>query len=105
MMFDIVADITLFEHVAQPKVSGVKSGYAPHHKFPHIDWLASGCHYYLDEEWHFPGETFEAGIRLVSWELLRGSLWPGMEFEVRELHKVVGMGKVKQVRGSQAHDH
>ena len=69
MIFDIVADITLFEHVAEPKVSGVKSGYAPHHKFPHIDWLASGFHYYLDEEWHFPGETIEAGIRLVSWEL------------------------------------
>ena len=105
MIFDIVADITFLEHVADPKVNGVKSGYAPHHKFAHIDWLASGWHDYQDDEWHFPGETIEAGIRLLSWELLRDSLRPGLEFEVRELHKLVGAGKVKQVRGSQGHDH
>ena len=100
MIFDIVADITFLEDVAEPKLNGVKSGYAPHHKFPHIDWLASGCHYYQDEEWHFPGETIEAGIRFVSWELLSESLLPGMEFEVRELGRVVGTGQIKYIRGS-----
>lgn len=100
MIFDIVADITFIEDVAEPKLNGVKSGYAPHHKFPHIDWLASGCHYYQDEERHFPGETIEAGIRFVSWELLSESLLPGMEFEVRELGRVVGTGQIKDIRGS-----
>lgn len=101
MIVDIVADITFLEHVAEPKLNGVKSGYAPHHKFPHLDWLASGFHYYQDEDLHFPGETIEAGIRFVSWELLCDSLLPGMRFEVRELHRVVGIGQVKDMRSSQ----
>ena len=100
MIFDIVADITFLEDVAEPKRNGVKSGYAPHHQFPHLDWLASDFQYYQDEKLHFPGETVEAGIRFVSWELLRESLLPGMAFEVRESGRVVGTGQIKDIRGS-----
>ncbi|SFF98976.1 hypothetical protein SAMN05518865_1072 [Duganella sp. CF458] len=98
-MHNIVADITFSDDVPEPKVKGVRSGYAPHHKFSEVDWLASGFHEYQDEILHFPGETIEAKIRFVSWEHLRDFVKPGVSFEVRELHRVVGTGLVKEVSG------
>ena len=96
-MHNIVADITFLDDVPEPKVNGVRSGYAPHHKFSDVDWLASGFHEYHDEILHFPGETIEAKIRFVSWEYLRDIVKPGVQFEVRELHRIIGAGVVKAV--------
>lgn len=81
-MHDIVADITFLDDVPEPVVNGVRSGYAPHHKFSEVDWLTSGFHQYQDENLHFPGETIEAKIRFVSWEHLQDIVRPGVHFEV-----------------------
>ncbi|NVD72942.1 hypothetical protein HUX88_20675 [Duganella sp. BJB1802] len=97
-MHDIVADITFLDDVPEPVVNGVRGGYAPHHKFSELDWLASGFHQYQDETLHFPGETIEVKIRFVSWEYLRDIVRPGVHFEVRELDRVIGTGTVKAVR-------
>ena len=98
-MQNIIADITFLRDVPEPKTKGVKSGYAPHHKFPGIDWLASGFHRYPDDAVHFPGETVEATIRFVSWEQLRDVVTSGVRFEVRELDRIIGLGVVKSVIG------
>jgi translation elongation factor EF-Tu-like GTPase len=96
-MQHITADITFLTEVAEPKTCGVKSGYAPHHKFPNIDWLASGFHQYSDESLHFPGETIEAKICFVSWEYLRDAVSVGVRFEVRELDRLIGIGVVTSI--------
>lgn len=96
-MSNIIAKITFLLDVPEPKTSGVRSGYAPHHKFADISWLASGFHRYQGADLHFPGETVDAEIRFVSWEELRDVVKPGVEFEVRELERIVGVGIVKTV--------
>lgn len=54
--------ITLLADVPFPKTGGVKSGYAPHHRFAGIDWLASGFHRYADAVRNYSGETWLAQI-------------------------------------------
>lgn len=96
-MSNIIANVTFLTDVPEPKTSGVRSGYAPHHKFAGISWLASGFHQYQGADLHFPGETVDAEIRFVSWEELRDIVKPGVEFEVRELERIVGVGIVKTI--------
>lgn len=80
-----------------PKINGVRSGYSPHHKFAGVDFLVSGIHEYVDDRLHYPGEVLEASIRFVSWEYFKDKVKVGDDFEVRELNRVVGVGKINKI--------
>lgn len=93
-MDHILATVKLSDAVDQPKVAGVSSGYSPHHKFPNINWLASGKHTYDDSILHYPGETLKAKISFASLEYMVGDVKVGDCFEIRENNRVIGFGGV-----------
>ena len=92
--YDIAARIELSTSVAEPKSRGVRTGYTPHHKFAKIGFLASGRHYYGDDQLHFPGEVLMAHIRFASWEIMGDCVNVDDRFEIRELDRVIGYGTV-----------
>lgn len=92
---NIVAMIRLADDVDDPKAKGVRSGYSPHHKFAEIDYLVSGVHRYQDDRLHYPGEVLETKISFVSWEFFKDIIKIGDVFEVLELDRLVGHGKVE----------
>ncbi len=97
VLYHIVATVRMADDVEAPKVKGVRSGYAPHHKFKTIDYLASGVHTYEDDRLHYPGETLETRISFPSWEYFKDTVKVGDSFEVLELDRLVGYGKVEQI--------
>ncbi len=95
ILINIVATINLADDVVYPKIKGVRSGYSPHHKFAAIDYLVSGVHRYQDDCLHYPGEALEVKIGFVSWEFFKDTIKVGDAFEVLELDRLVGHGKVE----------
>ena len=89
--------ITLLDNVPHPKTDGVRSGYAPHHKFAAVGYLASGFQTYPDDSIHYPGETLIASIAFPSWEFFGSSVRVGDVFEIRELDRVVGHGVIQSI--------
>lgn len=96
-MQHIVATVRIADDVGAPKVNGVRSGYAPHHKFPTVEYLASGVHTYQDDHLHYPGETLKTWISFPSWQYFKGLVKAGDSFEVLELDRLVGYGTVDEV--------
>jgi len=94
---DVIARFEIAPDVASPKVKGVRSGYAPHHKFAKVDYLASGFHVYADNDFHFPGETLEIEITFPSWSELRKTVKVGDRFDVLELDRVIGHGTIERI--------
>lgn len=97
ILHHIVATVRIADDVEDPKVKGVRSGYAPHHKFGAVDYLASGVHMYHDDCLHYPGETLETRISFPSWDYIKGAVKVGDAFEIFELDRLVGYGKVEKI--------
>lgn len=97
MPHHILATVQLAENVEAPKAIGVRSGYAPHHKFVGVDYLVSGFHQYDDEKRHYPGENFKAWIAFPSWGFFGDNVKVGDSFEVFEATRLVGHGTVDRV--------
>lgn len=96
-MDNVIATVRIADDVDDPKIKGVSTGYAPHHKFPSVDYLASGVHTYGDRNLHYPGEVLQARISFPSWEYFKGEVKVGDSFEVRELDRLVGYGIVEKI--------
>jgi hypothetical protein len=95
--YHVSATIHLSTDVPSPKAGGVQSGYSPHHKFAHFDWIASGQHTYQDEDVHFPGETLFALMRFASWEHMQNKVQVEDRFEIREVDRVIGLGTIDSI--------
>lgn len=89
-MRNISATFHISTDVAEPKFRGVRSGYAPHHRLPFIDYLFSGHHSYVDNDLHYPGEALKAEIAFASWAQLSEHIKIGQRIEVLELERAVG---------------
>ncbi|ODP30924.1 hypothetical protein [Pandoraea sp. ISTKB] len=97
MLHHIVATIRIADDVDAPKKNGVRSGYSPHHKFESVDHLVSGVHTYANDHLHYPGETLETRISYPSWEYFKDAVKVGDSFDVLELDRLVGYGKVDRI--------
>lgn len=97
----VKALVELLENVSEPKNSGVKSGYSPHHKFKNVDYLVSGFHTYSDDEMHYPGEGLQTNIVFPSWEYFESEVKVGDRFEVRELDRLIGLGVIQSINRNQ----
>lgn len=93
----IIATVRIADDVSDPKVKGIRTGYAPHHKFANVDYLAGGFHTYSDVEFHYPGEVLKTWIRFPSWVYFGRTVKVGDSFEIRELDRLVGYGKVDEI--------
>ncbi|MHA7678616.1 hypothetical protein [Cupriavidus sp. PET2-C1] len=96
-MHHILATFVISADVERPKTAGVRNGYAPHHKFAAVDYLASGIHSYEDNDFHFPGEELKARISFASWQFFSDKIKVGDEFEVRENARLIGHGRVGEI--------
>lgn len=96
-MGNIIAIFNLSKDVSLPKVNGIKTGYSPHHKFNNIDCLVSGQHKYQEDRIYYPGESIIATITFASWEYISNNIKVGDTFEVSEMNRVVGYGKVMKI--------
>jgi len=96
-MYHIVASFFISPDVSKPKIAGIRTGYSPHHKFSVVNYLVSGAHQYDDDDLHYPGEILRAKIAFPSWEYFRDKVSVGDSFDVLELDRVVGHGKVEEI--------
>ncbi|WP_234637088.1 hypothetical protein [Delftia tsuruhatensis] len=95
--YNIIALIKIEENVETPKTGGIKSGYAPHHRFKGVDYLVSGFHEYSDNFIHYPGEIISARITFPSWEYFKNSVNVGDRFEILEMNRLIGCGLVEVI--------
>ncbi len=93
----VLAEICLASDVPDPKVDGVRDGYAPHHRFPGVDYLVSGFHRYEDTQLRHPGDTWPARIAFPSWAFFGAGVKVGDRFEILEMSRLVGHGVVKEI--------
>lgn len=96
-MHNILATFFIADDVEHPKARGVRNGYAPHHKFAAIDYVASGFHSYDDNNLHYPGEVLKVRIDFPSWEYFSDKVRVGDSFDVLELDRLIGRGKVDEI--------
>ena len=96
-MPNVVASFHIAADVASPKSNGIRTGYAPHHKFEAVDYLASGFHTYDDSGLHYPGETLKVRIAFPSWDDLKSRIKVGDKFQVSELNQAVGCGEIESI--------
>jgi hypothetical protein len=95
--YHVIATVHLALDVDKPKINGVRSGYAPHHKFTMLDYLVSGFHLYEDQCLHYPGETMKAWIGFPSWKYFREKMKIGDSFKVQEVNRIVGYGIIDEI--------
>ena len=95
--YHVSATIHLSASVPSPKTRGVRTGYNPHHKFEHFNWVASGAHMYGDEKLHFPGETLFTLISFASWEYMRDKINVGDRFDILEVDRLIGHGTIESI--------
>ncbi|MTV40552.1 hypothetical protein [Duganella radicis] len=93
-MAHIYAEVYISDNVPYPKKNGIRTGYAPHHKFDGINYLVSGFHTYEDGEMHYPGEYLKTKISFPSWDEVCDKIVVGEGFELMELDRSVGKGVV-----------
>lgn len=96
-MYNIIASFRIADDVENPKSMGIRSGYAPHHKFAALDYLVSGVHLYDDDVLHYPGEMLLVKISFPSWCYFFERINVGDLFEVLELDRIVGYGTVEKI--------
>jgi hypothetical protein len=90
--YHIVATFDLAGDASAPKFKGVRGGYAPHHKYPSIDYMVSGFHSYGNEGLHCPGERLKVCIGFPGWHFFCRSVKVGDSFDVYELDRLVECG-------------
>ncbi|WP_290903026.1 hypothetical protein [Aquabacterium sp.] len=93
----VLAEICLASDVPDPKVDGVRDGYAPHHRFSGVEYLVSGFHRYGDAQLRYPGDTWLARIAFPSWAFFGSEVKVGDRFDILEMSRLVGHGVVKEV--------
>ena len=74
-----------------------KTGYRAQVKFPFSDMQTSGQQTLVDKDIVFPGDTVTAEIEIVAVAYFANQLIEGMNFEVREGSKVIGVGTIDQI--------
>ena len=96
-MPNVIASFHIASDVESPKINGIRTGYAPHHKFDSVDYLASGFHTYDDSAMHYPGETLKVRITFPSWDDFKSCIKVGEKFQVSELNQAVGYGEIETI--------
>ena len=94
---DFIAELTYFTKEQGGRSSPVVSGYRPQVKFDFEKRQTSGHQKFIGTKMVYPGETELAQITFISPEFFENKLEPGMEFDFREGHIVVGIGIVREI--------
>ena len=70
------------------------TGYRPQIKFDFDEMQTSGQQTFINKDSVYPGDTVEAGIKIISVEHFENTLTEGMTFDFREGSRIIGTGKI-----------
>ena len=91
---DFIADLKYLTTDEGGRQTPAFSGYRPQIKFDFDEMQTSGQQTFLNKDTAYPGDTFEAAIRIISVEHFENTLTEGMTFEFREGSRIIGTGKI-----------
>ncbi|HVV56378.1 MAG TPA: hypothetical protein VHC47_13680 [Mucilaginibacter sp.] len=91
---DFVAELKYLRTEEGGRSTPARSGYRPQVKFAFSEMQTSGQQTFLDKKVAYPGDTVNAEISILSPQSFANMLNPGMTFEFREGHKIIGTGKI-----------
>jgi len=94
--FDIEAEVYLLSKEEGGRSTPATIGYRPNH-LVNGDYLTSGLHVYLDQDYVFPGHTAKTGIKFITPEVYPNCISVGMKINVQEASHIVGYAKVTKV--------
>lgn len=93
---DCEAVVTFLSTEEGGRQGPARSGYRPHHRV-RDDYLTTGIHQYIDQEWVQPGESARAYITFITPEAYPRCLWIGRVLYVQEGSKVVASARIVRV--------
>lgn len=94
---DFIATLTYKTTENGGRKTPAQSGYRPQVKFDFEEMQTSGQQTFIDRELVFPGDTVEAGIKILSVDHFENKLTEKMKFEFREGTTVIGTGMIKHI--------
>lgn len=94
---DFIATLTYLTKEQGGRETPAFSGYRPQVKFGFSEMQTSGQQTFIDRRIVYPGDTVEAGVRIVSVEHFAGQLKDKMKFDFREGSRIIGTGQIKHV--------
>ena len=94
--FDIEAQVYFLSTDEGGRSTPAIIGYRPNHLVMK-NYLTSGLHVYLDQDYVFPGHIARTGIAFITPEFYPNCLIEGMKINVQEASHVIGYAKVTKI--------
>ncbi len=94
--YDFIAHLE-YNNNSEGRSTPVFSGYRPQVKFEFDEMQTSGMQKFIEREVVFPGDKVTAEIRIIGVDYFAGKLEEGMNFEFREVSRVIGKGKILSI--------
>ena len=93
--YDIEVEIAFVSTSEGGRTQPILSGYRPQFSYDGHDWDA--IHHYPGREQVLPGETVHAFLTFLSPEYHTGRIFPGMLFDIKEGHRIIGRGHILRI--------
>jgi len=96
MKYDVEADVYFLPPEKGGRHTPAVIGYAPNHLVKD-DYLTSGWHVYLEQDYVFPGHQAKTGIKFLTPEVYPHCLEVGMRINVQEASRVIGHATITKI--------
>ncbi|MCP5007095.1 MAG: hypothetical protein GY941_24595 [Planctomycetes bacterium] len=96
MHFDVEADVYFFPTSEGGRHTPSIIGYRPGHIVDE-DIMTTGLHFYVDQDYLFPGHQAKTLIRFISPEHYPNCLWVGKKVMIHEGAHPVGYAKINSI--------
>lgn len=94
---DFIASVTLLTTEEGGRKGFALSGYRPHFQIKDKKELTTAEQLFVDKQIVYPGETAISEIRILAQEIFKGSLYPGLQFQLGEGPKIIANGVIIDV--------
>ncbi|WP_222937783.1 elongation factor Tu [Spartinivicinus ruber] len=96
VQFDAEAEVYFLSTEEGGRHTPAIIGYSPNHLMKD-DYLTSGLHVYLDQDYVFPGHIARTGIVFITPEVYPHCLSVGMKIRVQEASRLIGYAKITKI--------
>ena len=94
---DFIARLYFLTTEQGGRVGYASSGYRPHIKFSHSEYLTTGEQVYIHKDEVLPGENVNAEIRIIATDVFKENLESGMLFKFCEGERTIGFGEILEI--------
>lgn len=94
---DFIAHLYFLTTDQGGRVGYASSGYRPHIKFSHSEYLTTGEQVYLEVDKVLPGENVKAEIRILATDVFKENLESGILFKFCEGERIMGFGEILEI--------